>query len=137
MQQRWLRVLVVIAAGSAVVLIFHYAHLSDNRCFSICQFRRLTGLPCPTCGVTRSLAMLAKGEWRRAVAYHPMGPLVAAALCGGWLYLLWCAATRVTPTVPRGRVPVIILLAFLIVNVVLWIIRYIYPLISNFSGGSG
>ena len=137
MRQRWLLVCLGCAAGLAVVAVFHYAHLSDDRCFSICQFRRLTGLPCPTCGVTRSLAMLAKGEWRRAVAYHPMGPLVAVALCGGWLYLLWCAATRVTPAMPRGRMPLVIILGFLIINVIIWIVRYIYPLIGSVSGGTG
>ena len=137
MQQRWLRIVLVITAGFAAVLVLHFARLSDNRYFSICQFRRLTGLPCPTCGVTRSLAMLAKGEWQRAIAYHPLGPLVAVALCGGWLYLLWCAVTRVTPAMPRGRVPVIVLLTFLLVNIMIWLVRYIYPLLGGFSGGHG
>jgi hypothetical protein len=137
MRQRWFRVCLVCAAGFAAVAVLHYARLPDERCFSICQFRRLTGLPCPTCGVTRALAMLAKGEWRCAIAYHPLSPLVAVALCGGWLYLLWCAATCVTPAMPRGRTPVVIMLAFLLTSVLIWIVRYLYPLVNGCFGGSG
>jgi hypothetical protein len=47
-----------------------------------CSFRRLTGRPCPSCGVTRSWNALARGRVRDAFAFHPLGPLtvVAAAI---------------------------------------------------------
>lgn len=44
----------------------------------ICGFRRLTGLSCPLCGMTRALAALAEGRWSEAVAHHALSPLVAA-----------------------------------------------------------
>ncbi len=47
---------------------------------SICLLRRLTGMPCPTCGVTRSLRALGQGEVAAAVRFHPLGPLYAAML---------------------------------------------------------
>jgi hypothetical protein len=137
MRSRWLRFGLVGAAGLAAVAVLHYSHLPDDRCFSICQFRRLTGLPCPTCGVTRSLSMLAKGDWQCAVTYHPLGPLVAAVLLGGWLYLLWCAAADRPPAVPQGRTPVVILVAFLLLNVIIWIVRFVYPLMNHCTGGNG
>jgi hypothetical protein len=48
---------------------------------ALCPVRRLTGYPCPTCGMVRSWHSLARLEPRRAVRDHPFGPiaLVAAA----------------------------------------------------------
>lgn len=58
------------------------AHLLDIR---LCLFRRLTGYPCPTCGSTRAVVHLLKGEWGRAFARQP---LASAALLGGLLFFL-------------------------------------------------
>jgi hypothetical protein len=45
----------------------------------VCPFRRLTGLPCPTCGLTRSWVALLHGRLGESVSLHPFGPLTAAA----------------------------------------------------------
>ena len=47
---------------------------------SLCLFHRLTGLPCPGCGFTRSLVCCAHGHWSEAVFYHPLGPVLFASL---------------------------------------------------------
>ena len=52
----------------------------------LCPFRRLTGLPCPTCGLTRSWSALMHGHLGDSVAFHPLGPVTvlgAAALAAG------------------------------------------------------
>ena len=43
----------------------------------VCPFRRVTGLPCPGCGISRGVAYLALGEPRAAVRSHPLSPLFA------------------------------------------------------------
>ena len=40
-----------------------------------CAFKLLTGLPCPFCGVTRSLAHYLQGDLRQAVLYSPFSLL--------------------------------------------------------------
>jgi hypothetical protein len=59
----------------------------DGGAFDLCYFRRFSGLPCPGCGLTRSVVAMAQGDWRLALAFHPFGPLV----------LGWAIAASGTP----------------------------------------
>lgn len=43
-----------------------------------CAFRALAGLPCPTCGITRSLVSLAHGDLAAAFVVNPLVFLVMA-----------------------------------------------------------
>ena len=66
---------------------------------SFCFSRRVLGLPCPGCGLTRAFAHLAKGEWSAALADHPLAPVLAAEIVLIWL--VWGrAALRGLPLAP-------------------------------------
>lgn len=45
-----------------------------------CPLRALTGIPCPTCFLTRATAAALTGQLEQAVRLHAFGPLVAAVL---------------------------------------------------------
>ena len=45
-----------------------------------CPTSLLFGVQCPTCGATRSLSALLRGDLALSVAYHPCGVLVAVAV---------------------------------------------------------
>jgi uncharacterized protein DUF2752 len=66
--------------------------------FDVCLTHRLTGLPCPGCGLTRSITSLTHGQFQSAEAYHPFGIviyLVLVALCAySLLPLRWREAVR-------------------------------------------
>ena len=47
---------------------------------SIRLFKEVTGLPCPSCGTTRSLVLLAHGDVRGSLMMNPFGMLLALAL---------------------------------------------------------
>jgi len=47
---------------------------------TLCTFRRATGLPCPTCGLTRSFCALGRGAVGDAFAQFPLGPVLYAVL---------------------------------------------------------
>jgi hypothetical protein len=50
---------------------------------NLCGFHYLSGgLSCPGCGITRAVVCCAHGLWTEAVAFHPLGPVVFAALLG-------------------------------------------------------
>jgi hypothetical protein len=42
----------------------------------LCPFRLATGVPCPLCGLTRSLFLAGQGLWGASVDFNVLGPLV-------------------------------------------------------------
>src|SRR5262249_28110375 len=49
---------------------------------NLCMMQRLTGAPCPGCGVTRSGSNLVRGNIRRAFDYNPFGLILHPILFG-------------------------------------------------------
>jgi hypothetical protein len=45
-----------------------------------CLFRRATGIPCPTCGSTRSVLALLRGEWGNSLQASPLLWVAAVSL---------------------------------------------------------
>lgn len=48
----------------------------------LCLFKRVTGTPCPGCGMTRSAANLVRGRMGRALQFHPLGIVVVPIIAG-------------------------------------------------------
>jgi hypothetical protein len=70
-----------LSLGGAAVWLSN--HLEQP--LSLCLFKRITGLPCPTCGFTRGALCVLHGELGRAWLYNPLlfsalGMLLAACL---------------------------------------------------------
>lgn len=56
--------------------------------FTICPMLNWTGIPCPSCGLSRSFMALARGDMHQALSFHAFGPLffltfVGIAICMG------------------------------------------------------
>lgn len=90
----WRDLLAVILFLGSLSLASHVAGIG------ICPLRRLTGIPCPTCGATRAALALAQGELAAALGFHP---LVTVLLLGAGLYAL---AAGISLLVTR-RIPVL------------------------------
>jgi hypothetical protein len=92
--------------------------------FEVCGFKHLTGLPCPTCGLTRALCHAVRGDWTQSLACHPAGPFLALAL---FAWMLWSAAEtyRGQPLQDalRGRLANALLAAGVALSLVVWIVR--------------
>ena len=48
----------------------------------LCVWKRLTGLECLTCGLTRAFCHAVQGNFAQSVAMHPAGVLLLAASMG-------------------------------------------------------
>jgi uncharacterized membrane protein YhaH (DUF805 family) len=69
--------LAAVFAASLFQIGFLDAGLSDDDpAGSLCFLRRTTGLPCLSCGMTRSFYALGRGAVAEAFREHPLGPLV-------------------------------------------------------------
>ncbi|HDQ00106.1 MAG TPA: DUF2752 domain-containing protein [bacterium] len=78
LQQRLFRIamLLLIFAGWALLRWWHPMQLS----ISECCFHSLTGVSCPTCGLSRSLHAGADLQWISAAQFHILGPVVLLIL---------------------------------------------------------
>ncbi|HEV8630441.1 MAG TPA: DUF2752 domain-containing protein [Thermoanaerobaculia bacterium] len=75
----------LVAGATGALAFFLLGHLPlAGRGFSFCAWRRVTGIPCPGCGMTRAMAALARGELGAALHLHPFAPLVLAEAAALW-----------------------------------------------------
>jgi hypothetical protein len=57
-----------------------------------CVFKGLTGIPCPTCGSTRSVVLLAHGDILHALAMNPLTTVCLLAAIGYFIASLMSVA---------------------------------------------
>jgi hypothetical protein len=50
----------------------HDQHLDADQ--SICPLKMLTGFPCPSCGITKSMVYFYSGSISKSLHYHLLGP---------------------------------------------------------------
>jgi hypothetical protein len=94
----------MLATSCSVVVLAIVLHVrSDQRVeFSwlpglpmpeTCWSRSVFGAKCPGCGLTRSLVLLAHGQWRESLAMHRLGTVMALAILAQFPYcavgLVW------------------------------------------------
>lgn len=116
----WLWALAGLAGfAAAAVLHLWVPHSSPETSF--CFSRRVLGLPCPGCGLTRAFAHLAKGEWSAALAAHPLAPVLAAEIVLVWLAWGRSALRGLPSPRPAWLTPAV--LAHLAVLCALWLGR--------------
>jgi hypothetical protein len=88
-----------------------------------CLLRRATGLPCATCGMTRSFCAMGRGRVGAAFAYHPLGPVLYAFFA---LVMLRSAAVAVTGRrlLPQaGRVFLWLAAVLVAATLVVWVVH--------------
>lgn len=73
--------------------IWLYLGLSNEQSMGkpieVCLIKRFTNIPCPSCGSTRSILSLTKGNFNEAFSINPMGFLIALIM---FLSPLWIIA---------------------------------------------
>jgi len=108
----WLALGALLAAAGAWAAVFLQP---VSPLFPACPFKRLTGIACATCGLTRCVTALGRWDWPAAFHWHPAAALFAALLPLLALWDLWRARRgRAYPALPDSwvaRVSVWVLLA--------------------------
>lgn len=60
-----------------------YLHLDkrwSDHVGSVCIMKKTVGIPCPSCGSTRSMLSLLQGDFETAIAYNPFGYIIMGGL---------------------------------------------------------
>ena len=87
-RQLYLFVTIFWVTGCLWVLLQEW-HLSATRIPDICLFKRVTGLPCPSCGSTHALLKLMELRPVEAFYINPFGYVLATGLSVLPLWLLY------------------------------------------------
>lgn len=61
-----------------IILLVAVLHPPHETGISLCWMNATTGVPCPGCGMTRSVSAIARGDFMKSVEYHAFGPLLLA-----------------------------------------------------------
>lgn len=97
-----------------------------------CPLRALTGIPCPTCFLTRATSAALTGDFGTSLHWHLFGPVAAAALVG-WSVLAIRHRRLLPPEVKGGHL-VLAAVALLL----WWLVRLVLQFgmgISAFPAG--
>lgn len=81
-----------ILLSCACILGYIWLYLSSvvaGQEIIVCFFKRLYGIPCPSCGSTRGLLALFQGEWKAAFMWNPNSYLLASLLVFVPVWIVW------------------------------------------------
>lgn len=80
-QKKWIAIAAAVLTLLVPYLIHIFGHGDIEKAQSLCVFKMLTGLPCPGCGITKSLIFLYQGDLAKSLSFHVFGlPLVLSCI---------------------------------------------------------
>jgi hypothetical protein len=82
-----------LLAGSLLLPFLAFDWVTSPNSPVLCPLRAVTGIPCPSCGLTRALAHLERGHLAEALKFHPFSPLLFVLALGLLILLLLEMAT--------------------------------------------
>jgi len=74
-----LYLIIFIACMAGYIWLYYCLNNSEtkNKSFEVCIIKHTTNIPCPSCGSTRSIISLTKGDFFEALRINPLGYIVA------------------------------------------------------------
>ena len=91
----WPRLLALaLLAGSLLLPLLAFDWVTSPQALVLCPLRAVTGIPCPSCGLTRALAHLERGHLAQALKFHPFSPLILILALALFILLLLELATH-------------------------------------------
>ena len=118
-----LRLGVAVSGFLALIAVYGPVHIP-------CLFTTATGIQCPACGITRSVAAIARGDLSMSLACHPAGIGIAGIAFAA--LLVPTQTQRVYSTVSRtwGNLPIgtrVLLGVSLVVAAWVWNLQRVIP----------
>jgi len=76
-------------AGYIWLIINYHRSVTNSMEPAVCLFKRVTGIPCPSCGSTRSVLSILKGDFAAALFWNPFGVILMASLVLSPLWIIF------------------------------------------------
>lgn len=108
---------------ATVLLLLTGLHPSDGIGVNLCPFRWHFGIPCPLCGLIRSMSAFMHGGFTAAWELHPLGPVVVAWLLAVLVIGRWDVVRQVAGDGHWKVGTAVRMAAWGAVFVCLWIVR--------------
>lgn len=76
--KKHIHLMVLLSCFAGFVWLFVNASLLQHQSttYSICIFKNITHLPCPSCGTTRAIILLLQGNFIGSIEMNPLGLLI-------------------------------------------------------------
>lgn len=100
-----------VAIAGLIIIALAWIHPAHGTGYTICMTQLTTHLPCPGCGMTRSVSCAVRGDVASSVSYHPFGIVLLAVLASAIVVhalpprlrrRLWRLALRHVTIIRRG-----------------------------------
>lgn len=86
----YLTLLILLLAGySWLIFSIYHTYSVYSESVELCIFKVITGVPCPSCGSTRSVVSFFKGDVYEAIMYNPIGIILAVLIVFTPFWLLY------------------------------------------------
>lgn len=63
-------------------------YLTGHKSVEVCLIKYITGIPCPSCGVTRAIILLTEGNIVEALRINPLGFIVAIIMLAAPIWIV-------------------------------------------------
>ncbi len=119
-------ILIACFLGFSWLFFFDFiSHSNSDYDFTVCVFKRITTIPCPSCGTTRAVDSFFKGNILTSLYLNPFGIIVAGIMliAPGWIAYDYFTKRRSfydfyikTETIIRTKKVAILLIILVIFN---------------------
>lgn len=76
----YITILLACLAGYVWIYFGIFHGIYQSKYFEVCLIKRITNVPCPSCGTTRSVAAIIFGNFEQAFLLNPFGFVVASIM---------------------------------------------------------
>ena len=72
--------LLLIACSAGLIYLLYQLYYPESNTYSVCIIKNISGFPCPSCGATRAVQLLFKGDFMGSIFMNPFGIIISAIL---------------------------------------------------------
>lgn len=72
--------LILIACSAGFIYLLYHLYYSESSQYTVCIIKNVIGFPCPSCGTTRAVQLIFKGDFIDSFMLNPFGIIISAIL---------------------------------------------------------